>query len=235
MRIAAITPTADQPTGIALLEEYMRRQTIHPDVWVVADDGEQHASLTMGQVHVVRERQHEGGRSLAANMLAALKYADADVIVVFEHDDWYRPDHIEVSLRGLQAAKATGSAWQRYYNLPSKSWVVMRNVGSALCNTAFRSELVPQMRHAAERALEAGSYAVDRLFWDSLPRAVQCITEEETVVGIKGLPGRAGLGLGHRPNALRPWEHDASGVKLREWVGAEDAGVYEHVMRRAAR
>lgn len=45
--VTVITPTADQPTGIALLERYMARQTVKPDAWIVADDGNTPASLTM--------------------------------------------------------------------------------------------------------------------------------------------------------------------------------------------
>jgi glycosyltransferase involved in cell wall biosynthesis len=227
MRISAITPTADQPMGIRLLERYMARQTVHPDEWIVADDGDITATLTMGQTHVVRHRAAEGGASLAGNILAALEHVTGDVVVIFEHDDDYMPDHIETQLRYLRdGKKATGSAWQRYYNVATRQWVVMRNIGSALCNTAFTADLIPAMRAAANKAIERGSYGIDRLFWDSLPEPCKAVHNVNTVVGIKGLPGRKGLGSGHRPNE-KPWrwESDYRGEKLREWVG-EDATNY---------
>lgn len=226
MRVSVITPTADQPTGIALLERYMARQTVQPDEWIVADDGTVPAMLMMGQVHVVRERQAEGAASLAGNVRAALERVTGNVVLVFEHDDWYRADHIETCLRGLENAKATGALWQRYYNVEHRCWIVMRNIGSALCNTAFRAELIPAMRDACDMATQRNSIGLDRLFWDCLPKADKLITEDETVVGIKGLPGRIGLGMGHRPGQNgRRWSDDPESVKLREWVG-EDWEVY---------
>lgn len=214
MRVSVVTPTCDQPLGILLLEGYMARQTVQPDDWIVADDGVEPARLTMGQSHLVRKREHEGGRSLAGNMLAALAYAPGDVVIVFEHDDWYRADHIEVCLERLKRAPATGSKFQRYYNVEHRCWRRMLNVGSALCNTAFRAELVPKMVSAAHQAMRAGSYGVDRLFWDSI---VGDVHEIDTVVGIKGLPGRAGLGMGHRPGD--GWTSDPDMTQLQAWIG----------------
>lgn len=204
----------------------MARQTIQPDEWIVADDGIEPASLTMGQTHVVRPREAEGGASLAGNMLAALERVTGDVVVVAEHDDWYRPDHIETCLAGLAQRKATGSLWQRYYNVEHRCWIVMRNIGSALCNTALTADLIPKMQAAARSAIARGSYGVDRLFWDSIPARDKLITQTETVVGIKGLPGRKGLGMGHRPGQNgRKWTDDHDGRKLAEWIG-EDVGLY---------
>ena len=53
MSITVITPTADQPIGMRLLEKYMARQTVQPDEWIVADDGEVPARLALGQKHIV--------------------------------------------------------------------------------------------------------------------------------------------------------------------------------------
>lgn len=225
MRISIITPTADQPTGMALCERWMARQTVQPDEWIVADDGNVPATLSMGQLHVVRHRQHDGGKSLAGNMLAALERVTGDVVVVVEHDDWYSPNHIEVCVGRLKAANATGAQTQRYYNVEHRCWIVMQNIGSALCNTAFRADLVPAMRAAAERAFQRGAIGVDRLFWDSVHKGKD-VHRVETVVGIKGLPGRKGLGMGHRPKD-RPsrWTADPDLRQLRAWVG-DDVEAY---------
>lgn len=224
MTVTIITPTADQPLGIHLLEGYMRRQTVQPDQWIVADDGVTHANLTAGQTHLKRRRTHEGGRSLAGNILAALPHSEGDVVLIMEHDDWYAPDHIETCLRRLSQERAlcTGSRWQRYYNVKQRCWLHVKNVGSALCNTAFDRRLLPVMQRAAEEAMRTGSYGVDRLFWDSA--SGRDTHDVDTVVGIKGLPGRLGLGMGHRPDPRR-WTADPHGHKLQEWVGA-DAGHY---------
>lgn len=223
MKISIITPTADQPTGMALAEKWVARQTLQPHEWIVADDGVEPAMLTMGQTHIVRRREHEGGRSLAGNMLAALDAVTGDLIVVMEHDDWYDAKHIETCAQRLKGGGASGSINQRYYNVEHRAYRVMKNVGSALCNTAFTADHKKGMMRAAERAYRDGRICVDRYFWDALPRRYWDIHTVDTVVGIKGLPGRKGLGIGHRPD--HRWSSDHEGQQLREWVG-EDADLY---------
>ena len=43
-----------------------------------------------------------------------------------------------------------------------------------------------------------------------------------TVIGLKGLPGRPGLGVGHRPKTRDDWQYDEDYAKLIEWLGADD-------------
>ena len=226
-KIGVITPTADQPMGIRLAETYMARQTVQPDVWVVVDDGDKYASLTMGQDHIRRTRDGEGGISLAKNMLAALDFlgASCDVIVIWEHDDWYAPEHITTSINCLAAADITGSKWQRYYNIKHQVYRVMLNVGSALCNTAFKTKIRDNLRRACEHAIINKHYGIDRKFWDSLGNIKKNIHGIDTVVGIKGLPGRPGLGMGHRPTK-GSWIEDNGQVVLRHWIG-DDAEHYQ--------
>jgi hypothetical protein len=73
------------------------------------------------------------------------------------------------------------------------------------------------MRRAAELAFSARKIGVDRMFWDSVRGGA--IHDTNTVVGIKGLPGRKGLGLGHRPD--HRFTPDPDFAKLREWIGAD--------------
>jgi len=216
-KITVITPTADQPTGIALLEQYMERQTVQPDEWIVADDGDVPAVLTKNQTHLYTSRQYEGGKSLANNILKGLEQATGDIILIMEHDDYYQPNHIEVSLEMLKGYDAAGCIWQRYYNLEHQCYLIMQNVGSALCNTAFIKEVTPKMVYAAQKAFEKDKYCVDRFFWDAQTRTN--VHQINTVVGIKGLPGRKGLGLGHRPESGRKWEKDLNHTILKQWVG----------------
>ena len=201
---------------MALLELYVERQSITPDQWIVADDGLEPATLTLGQDHIVRERTVEGGASLALNLLAALEAVRGDWIVIMEHDDWYAPDHIEASLSF--DAPATGCGIARYYNVRYQGYQVLRSRGSSLCNTAFSSDLIPWMVKAAEDALKTGAISVDRNFWRN---AGGHIHDRQTVVGIKGLPGRRGLGIGHNAGG---WKLD-KGEILREWIG-DDAAHY---------
>lgn len=216
MRISLITPTCDQPMGIMLAEQYMARQTVQPHEWIVADDGLVPAHLTAGQKHLVRKRVYDGGQSLASNMLAALEAVTGDIVVVIEHDDWYAPNHLQVCVDRLKNAQVTGSGWQRYYNVQHKSYRLMKNVGSALCNTAFRAGLVAKMQECAHKAFKRQTIGLDRMFWESI-KTGQDVHDVNTVVGIKGLPGRLGLGIGHRPDGR--WTSDPGMATLREWIG----------------
>lgn len=229
MRISVITPTADQPLGMALAEQYMARQTVQPHEWIVADDGVQHARLTMRQTHLRLPRRYDGGRSLASNILEALPEVTGDVILIWEHDDWYAPDHIETCLRTLKHHLAAGSLGQRYYNVPLRLYASLTNKGSALCNTALQSSAMDYLKAAALRVLDSGGIGVDRLFCDSLPTGAGNVHHYNTVVGIKGLPGRKGLGIGHRPRQgfSRRWRRDPDFSLLQAWVGADAANYME--------
>jgi glycosyltransferase involved in cell wall biosynthesis len=230
MTITLITPTADQPMGMALAEYYMERQTVLFDQWIVVDDGIQSAKLTMGQQHIIRQREHEGGRSLSSNILSALPHAMGDVVIIIEHDDYYAPDHIETCLRHLDSgAMAAGSGILRYFNVQHRLWRVMGNRGSALCNTAFTRDAVPYMQSAAQRAFEQNVIGVDNQFWTLMTenKFPVSIHDDNTVVGIKGLPGRIGLGIGHRPDP-RQWIADPAMKKLREWIG-DDVQFYQDI------
>lgn len=225
MRITLITPTADQPIGIRLLEKYVQRQTVKYDQWIIADDGVESATLTMGQTHLIRKRRHEGGASLVANVLAMIPEIKGDIIIILEHDDYYSADHIAVCIEQLRRKNimAVGSQWQRYYNLQVRKWIQLRNIGSALCNTAFKKDVLLNLQRAAESAFRKKSYGVDRFFWESIPQSQWGVHQINTVVGMKGLPGRKGLGVGHRPDKRRHWRHDPNGEQLKRWVGSDAA------------
>lgn len=221
MMITVITPTADRPAAWPLAERWMARQTVKPDQWIVADDGVAPAPLTMGQTHIRRERKETGGASLAMNLLAAIPAVRGDVVVIMEDDDFYRANHIEVCATRLQNHRAVGCRWLNYYNLKMRAWRRMKNSCAALCNTAFRADCLPMLERAAIDAMAAGIYHVDRLFWRQA--GYGGLHDQETVVGIKGMPGMQGIGIGHKPGA--GWRQDRDGRVFREWLG-DDAGAY---------
>lgn len=223
MRISVITPTANRPAGISLCEKYIARQTRQPDEWIVADGGTEKATLTMGQVHLWQPMA-PGAANLASNIIRALDAVTGTMVVVVEDDDRYAPDHIDQCIKGLATQSAYGCPTLRYFNIAHRCYVEMRNRGSALCQTAFRRELVPDMRKAAEQSMAARDFTIDGRFWAPRQRLA---TGPQTVIGIKGLPGTAGLGIGHRPKISRGklWRSDPELSMLRKWIG-DDADAY---------
>lgn len=225
--ITLITPTADQPTGIALCEFYMARQTLQHDQWIVADDGVEHARLSMGQEHIKRSREPgcAPAQSLCRNLLGAIPLIEGDIIVVIEHDDAYAATHLDTIVDQLAGASIAGDPKQRYYNVAHRCWRLFDNVGASLCQTAFRRELLPRFETIVRRCLAGSKMGVDRYFWESTRPAERSLKRTDTVLGIKGLPGRPGIGVGHRPIGSQ-WTPDRELAQLRAWIG-EDASFYE--------
>lgn len=219
MRISVITPTADRPRGIELCERWMARQTVRPHEWIVSDGGKTPARLTMGQVHL-HQPSAPGAANLAGNILRALDAVTGDVVVIVEDDDHYAPDHLEACADGLRRAPAYGCPRLVYFNVAHRCWIHMANRGSALCQTAFRRELIPEMQRAAREAIAADSFGIDGRFWSSRQHMAQ---GRQTVIGIKGLPGTPGLGIGHRPKSGpgKRWRPDPNLDQLRRLIGAD--------------
>ncbi len=225
MRVSVLTPTCDRPVAFALAERWMARQTVPPDEWIVADGGTVPAVCTRGQRHL-RQAAAPGATNLAANLKAATEAATGDVLVIWEDDDWYAPTHLE-TLLGLFAkwppALAVGDDLQRYYHVGQRRTQSFQNVGAALCQTALRRPLLPLLQAVIGVCGAQGRYGIDRAFWDAVQPKRQVLTRTATVVGIKGLPGQAGLGMGHRPPLT--WTSDPKLKRLAAWIG-DDAAVY---------
>jgi glycosyl transferase family 2 len=220
-----VTVTADQPIGLALVETYMRAQTV--DItgarWVVVDDGLEAATLTMGQQHIRRTREANcrPAQSFCRNLLAALPQIRGEWAIFLEHDDYYGPRHLETIL-GLMArkdARIAGDGLQRYYNVKERCWHPFNNFGACFCQTALHVKHLPLLKRLVEGHLSADYYGVDAKLWRHVPRREWAVESVGTALGIKGLPGRAGLGLGHRPTA--DWKRDPELETLRTWIGAD--------------
>ncbi len=232
MRVSVITPTSNRPVGFALAEIFMARQTRQPDEWIVADGGMQPVVCTLGQVHL-HEVSAPGPKNFAGNLLRALDAATGDVIVCFEDDDHYKPEHLERLVARLAAADAliAGDDDQRYYNVLKRCWRTFNNEGGCLCQTAFRRELVPVFQTAIRGQIAKNHYGIDTAFWKAVPRARWNLARDHTVLGIKGLPGQVGLGIGHRPGS--GWTADPRLTQLTAWIG-DDVSLYVDFAERAA-
>ncbi len=167
-------------------------------------------------------------RSLSNNVLQAIPKIDGEIIIVIEDDDWYGPRHIEDQVDRLlkdTTRTITGHGLQEYYHLPTLKYKTFRNIGSCFCQVAFRRQLLPELQAAAKYAFERDGRGVDRYFWERVSKKQWNVfyDKDSQVIGMKGLPGRAGLGMGHRQ--FQNWTEDPNGDKLRDWVG-KDSDVY---------
>jgi hypothetical protein len=225
MKISVLTPTADRPVAFALVEKYMARQTMQPDEWIVADGGEGPTKCTMGQRHL-HEARPPGAANFAENLLRGAASVTGDIIIFFEDDDWYAPNHIETIIGQLNgAALLAGDDQQRYYHVGQRCWRIFQNKGASLCQTAMRRSVLPRFEAVVRECLAAGKFHIDYTLWMRTPDSERSLARTDTVLGIKGLPGRAGLGIGHRPSGPL-WNRDPALTQLRAWIG-QDVGLYE--------
>jgi glycosyltransferase involved in cell wall biosynthesis len=227
MSISIITPTADRPLAFALCERWIARQSIPFDEWIVADGGHTPARCTMGQTHIVDQRP-PGAANFANNLLNGIAHAKGDVCLIIEDDDWLAPTHIESIVAALDRPYAliAGPDRQHYYHVGARVHRTMSNPRHAsLCQTGIRRGAMPLIETIVKRCLADGKFSIDFELWLAISTAQQQRTSADTCVGIKGLPGQAGLGIGHRPAGLQ-WKADPHLEQLRAWVGEDAETTY---------
>lgn len=224
--LTLLTATGARPAAWALCERWMARQDYSGPVrWIIVDDGPEPQPVTFRrdgwQLVLVRPSPHwaPGQNTQARNLLKGLAAVDpADYLVIIEDDDWYAPDWLTTVAAELQHAELVGEHRARYYNVQQRRGRKLVNTGHAsLCSTAMRGSALQDFANACHSRpkfidLELWRRPCDRRLFGG-----------HRVVGIKGLPGRGGIGMGH--DAGFKGEPDPTGALLRDWIG-EDSEVY---------
>jgi hypothetical protein len=227
-RLTLITPTSDRPAAFHLCERWMRRALDRlcglSVEWIVVDDGRSPAVCTLGQRHVRRAPSPDPALSFRGNLVAALERAHGEKVLFIEDDDWYAPNYLRQMCAWLDGeAVIAGEARAKYYNVATRRYQQCLNCTHAsLCQTGMRAELTPwlldRLQHTETTFVDLelwhiGAAECPRHLW---PSSLHC-------VGIKGLPGKQGIGIGHRLDDSSG--HDPGGHILRRWIG-EDAADY---------
>jgi hypothetical protein len=216
--LTLLTPTGCRPSAWAICERLMARQTYTGSVrWVVVDDGETAQPITFMRrdwaLDVVRPTPHwrPGQNTQARNLAAGLAEIGADErVAIIEDDDYYGAGYLADVARWLDDCELVGEGFARYFNVATGRGAAMENAAHAsLCSTAVRGHALERLR----RVVASGEKWIDLALWRSCQGAIH---RTQHVVGIKGLPGRGGIGAGHRP---------AFGVhrSLRDWIGNEES------------
>ncbi len=232
--VTLITCTGGRPESLARCSSFVARFE-NPDrlpvQWIVIDDVADASRprldrpiLSNVSMSYVRPKHvwSPGGNTLALNLLEAIPLVQYDAVMFVEDDDYYKPDYMISQLARLADHEMSGESVSRYYNLPTSRWRVMENVNYAsLCQTAMRDTMLPALALICRSRPDF----IDYRLWKvrTLNRFVLELSDP-LVVGMKGLPGRPGIGIGHRPEH-GSWNADPGRKKLREWLGA-DADLY---------
>jgi len=227
-----ITPTGGRPEGMTLLARYIAAQAFSgPLRWIIIDDV--NPATPLPDVHdgidveVIRPswRWQPGDNTQCRSMALALDQVGADdTVLVIEDDDAYLPDHLATTLRELETCELTGERVSRYYNVATGRWQLMAGkVHASLASNGVRGEALELLRGICAK----GTRTIDLDLWRQF-NGPKRLTDHANVIGIKGLPGRGGIGVGHRPNF---GISDQCG-KLREWLG-DYADFYKPFQRAA--
>ncbi len=229
--IVALTPTGGRPEAFALCEKYMARQTVMPDAWIVVDDVDPPTRCTMGQQIVRPEPRHQHypePNSQHRNILAGLPVMGGDdLLIFFEDDDWYSAEYIETQKQFADRYPHLGMFGQvpsRYYRVDERASRVFEDTPhSSLASTAFRGRMLEAIQYACESRAWLDTY-----LWKRFGANQGFLWSDIQVVGIKGMPGRAGVSAAHRQEVAgdERWQTDLNLVTLERWIGKEDASAY---------
>jgi hypothetical protein len=221
--VTLLTPTGGRPKAFMLCEKYMARQTYKGNIhWVVVDDCEPRTKCTMGQQYLRGPVSWMPGMNTQhGNMLTALKGVKGDLVFFIEDDDWYSPEYIETMVDLHEALKVPiwGEGDARYYNVATRSWKRMENMHHcSLCQTAIETSMV----HVLKKAIETNDKYFDITLWAMSRQgnaAGKVVLDLNLSMGIKGMPGRHGIGVGHEPDDK--WKNDPFLTQLKRWIGED--------------
>lgn len=219
--LTLLTATGGRPAAFALLEKMMLAQTYAgPVKWIVVDDVFPAQPVTFNRegwelcILSPGPLWKPGDNTQARNLLAGLAHVSADAkLVIVEDDDHYKADWLEVVDKWLDRAELVGECEARYYNVATKQGRQLSNRHHAsLCSTAMRGDAIKAFRDVCR----TGAKFIDIELWRKT-RSRMLFTGNR-VTGIKGMPGRGGIGMGHKRDFRG--QHDPDGKLLRSWIGA---------------
>lgn len=223
-----------RPDAFKLCEKYLRRQTLQPSQIIVVDDGEVETEVTLGGALILRpvRKWKLGSNTQARNLTLGLEAATESIIAIIEDDDWYSPNYLETMVGKMTGAynyALVGEAQSFYYNVNDMKYTRMRNFSfSPTCSTVFTRALLPAFREV----VTYGDSKIDYNFWRRAKRdfedSVYLFPISRLVIGIKGVPGRPGLGVGHDTSGER-WNKDLKALfKLKQLI-ADDVEDYRRL------
>ncbi len=229
-----ITPTGDRPECFKLLTKYVLEQTYQdPIVWVIVDDGKVPLEIPVEvpshiALDVVRPKHSlsKNSNTQAANMLSGLeRVQEGAPALIFEDDDIYLPGHITNVVAALEAYDLVGERVSRYYNVATKRYRERSEVWRAsMCSTGVKGSAFEALYEICATHLSC----LDVHLWFNY-KGSKKLLNTRNVIGIKGMPGRRGIGTGHESSFGRPGPD-----VLSRWVGPKIAAQYESYMQSRA-
>jgi hypothetical protein len=234
MSIFLVTPTGARKDQFALCAKWMQRQTYSGEVvWIIVDDAYPYTTDNVGEgfkdkwtiVRIHPSPLWAGENTQSRNIKAGIDFIketypkeQVSAIFIIEDDDYYKPHY----LQRMMDLKGTFDLWGEtntiYYNVNYRRFADNNNKAHAsLFQTAFTYDAIPVLE---------GSYNnrfIDCVFWANV-RNRFLFYDNTLAIGIKGMPGRGGIGAGH--TKAMGMISDISLVNLHAMIG-EDYKEYE--------
>lgn len=234
--IALITPTGGRPAQFTLCRQWMLNQDYPGEVtWIIVDDANPVTTLSVGEEFKPRwtiikiypfpywkTGQNTQARNISAGLQALTEnYDKKDIegIFIIEDDDYYRPCYLRVMMSKFKDNYVIGETNTIYYNVEYRRFITNPNtIHASLFQTAFRPEMIKTFNESLMNKF------IDCVFWRNAERKY-LFYEHDLAVGIKGMPGRGGIGAGH--SKAMNMRDDRNMNYLRMLIGSEDAKNYE--------
>jgi len=206
--IVVITPTGERPEAWANCIKYMKKQDYKgPVKWIIVDDGRTPSAVPEVEnwkISVIRPEPFwkPGQNTQARNLLEGLKMVDFDndKVVIVEDDDCYASWWISRCVGWLETHDLVGEAPSLYRHLDGTEKMMNNRDHASLCSTAMKGSAL----HTFKKILSKYQNAIDINLW----RYQKCGSKKiypfsHGVIGIKGYPGRPGIGMGHNISKIK--------------------------------
>lgn len=194
--ITALTPTGARPEAFAECVRMMQAQTLRNVRWVIVDDGPEAMPVPKvndWEVIVVRSYPlwRPGRNTQGRNILAGLAHC-TDRVAIIEDDDAYAPWWLERCDEWLNSDDLVGESHALYRHLNGAEKQMNNARHASLCSTAVKGPMIDRLRQIAATK----QTRIDMDLWKAGGRLYE--PNPRGVTGIKGYPGRPGIGVGHR-------------------------------------
>lgn len=229
-----ITPTGSRRDQINLCQRWMQNQTYTGKVtWVIVDDAYPRTIEKIDRpgwdvIKVYPEPTWKTGentqaRNIACGINAALKNSiDIKAFFIIEDDDYYKPIYITEMLARLNGFDLIGETKTVYYNVISRRYVTNpNNIHSSLFQTAFTLNVLQDFENSLWHKF------IDCEFW-RITKNKYLFSAGNLAIGMKGMPGRGGIGAGHKMS--RNMKEDKEANYLKSQIG-NDYVHYERYYR----
>jgi hypothetical protein len=209
--IVLITPTGGRPKQFELCMRWMKNQTYSGRVfWIVIDDcdpittnaldddfREDWVIIKKYPFPVWSEGKNTQARNLQIGIDAVknLPKSFVEAVFIIEDDDYYAPTYLEKMLQRMKEGKfdVIGQGLTFYYDVVRKVYKQNLNkIHSSLFQTCFTYDAIPIFEACFSNKF------IDMMFFRKMINKDVFYIKEYLSVGIKGLPGRKGIGIGHK-------------------------------------